>query len=95
MLRLNFTNTNITESNLTQLLNLLNLLDLEHLELFLGGNSSVNDEFLITLSEIIEAQKLRGLEIDIGYTSCTNTGMKSFFRFTKPKLVRLGIYLNG
>jgi hypothetical protein len=77
------------------MLQTLKELSLDHLELFLGGNYCVNDEFLNQISSYVKETSLRGLELDIGYTECTSVGVERNFSFKKPGLIRLGLYLNG
>ena len=53
MLRLNFSNTTLTAQSLEIMVYCLSELSLDHLELFLGGNTCVDDAFLMKLGEVI------------------------------------------
>ena len=94
-LRLNLSNTGVSESDLDHLLSLLSKLDLEHLELFLGGNSSVNDQFFKRLARHLLSSKLEGVVLDVGYSYCSKKAIKSSLRDGKEGLKQLGLYLNG
>lgn len=49
MLRLNYSNTNITSENLITLISIIDELELDHLELFLGGNTCVTNAIVDSL----------------------------------------------
>lgn len=94
-LRLNFSNSGITTSDLEQINDLLLGLNLEHLELYLGGNRSVDDACFKRLASYLLASKLTGFVLDVGYTSCSAKSLKSYLKTPKLGLKELGLYLNG
>jgi hypothetical protein len=94
-LRLNFSNTNITSSDLEQIHDLLLELNLEHLELFLGGNKSVDDACFKRVASYLGASSLRGFVLDVGYSDCSKKCLKAYLKTPKLGLRELGLHLNG
>lgn len=96
MLRLNFSNTCINRENLVKLNEVLKKSSITHLELFLGGNDSLDNELAKEFLETFKLLKLRGFEFDAGFSNCTGDFLEKFgFSFSSSDLSRFAFYLNG
>lgn len=94
MLRINFANTDISKNNLVRLNQVLRGSKISHLELFLGGNSSLDNNLAGEFAETIRDLSLTGFEFDAGYSSCNGKFLYGF-DFDTKELTRCAFYLNG
>lgn len=94
MLRVNFSNTNISKQNLLTLNQVLMGSKISHLELFLGGNSHLDNYLAGEFTETLRDLQLTGFEFDTGYSSCTGKFLYGF-DFNSKDLNRCAFYLNG
>lgn len=95
MLRLNFSNTNIDRKNLLRLNDVLKESSIVHLELFLGGNDSLDNDIASKFLTTSQSMRLRGFEFDAGYSTCTGEFLASYKFFSSKLLKRCAFYLNG
>lgn len=94
-LRLNFSNCMVSSEILEKILSHISNLKLERLEMFIGGNRNVDDSFFRRFFRVAILGGVKGVVLDVGYTSCSKKAVKSALKQAAENLVFLGLYLNG